>query len=424
MPDNTTPPGTVAAVLPVTPAVGRIVQQAPQVGANITPPSALLALGASTPTALTYDASGLLRAVQGTPGLSSGVGGGSSAAVDAAALTGVNVDAARSGMLNSPVSLQAVPANALGAVQGLLAGQSAATQAASLSGLQVDALNGSVTGLDNPSSAAAVLNATGALQSLTPDQATAAIAALGATDLGATAAGLNVNSSQAPFLDTTGLLLTPGSDSTSQALSGLLTSSLSLANAGFSANLTGAPAVTVGNNQALSDVLASDVNLTTAAAQASAATATVSAAGIAATTVALTPATPVTTTATAVTVPAAAIPLATVPTIAPVAVATPVTPVAPVEAPPPVVTLTPVVPAAPATTVNLNFLVDAAAQAANNIASNPSYAAMAANLYVHAAVARVPAGPGRSAVNVASTDVANLPPPVAGTLGIRAARRI
>jgi hypothetical protein len=343
--------------------------------------------------------------------------------VDAATLTGVNADAARSGSLNASVSLQAVPFNAQAALQNLLAGQDPASQAAAIAALQVDALNQATTSLTVPSTAAAVINATGGLQTLTPDAATAALAGLHSTDLGLVAAGLGVNTASPSLVDTTGLLLAPGSDSTSQALSGVLTSTLSLANAQFSANLAASPGVAVGANQTLGTVLASDVDLSTAAAQAAA-----SASATTAPTFVATP--PVTASAAAVvgavaitpavTVPAATVTTPTAPTagVAPAVTAT-AAPPATVETVAPAATP---VAAATAQTVNLNFLVDAAAQARNTITSNPNYAAMAATLYANAAIFRAMPESGRGAP--AGGGAADLPPPVAATLNIRAARPV
>jgi hypothetical protein len=435
MADSTSATGSVAesnAVIPVSPASGRAAQQATAVGAAIPAPSALLSLGAPIPSALTYDAAGLLRALESSVAARALLSNGANinpSSVDVAALTGVNAGAARSGQLNASVSLQTVPFNAQFAVQNLLAGQDSASRSAAIAALQTDALNQASTSLTSPSTAAAVINASGSLQTLTPDAATAALAGLQGTDLGLAAAGLGVNTATPSFLDTTGLLLAPGSDSTSQALTGLLTSNLSLANVQFSANLTASPAVAVGAAQTLGTVLASNVDLTTAAAQAAASSVTVT---TATTPIVSVPAAAPVTVTSPVIIGAAALPSAAAATATATGAAIPAA-TAPATASTPVIAATaataetvagtaPQVAAATAQAVNLNFLVDVVAQARNTITANPNYAAMAATLYANAAIFR--AMPESSRGAPAGGGAADLPPPVAATLNVRAARPV
>ncbi|HEX5393560.1 MAG TPA: hypothetical protein VFW68_09775 [Rhodocyclaceae bacterium] len=408
-------------VIPVSPVAGRAAQQASSIGASIPTPGALLTLGSSIPSALTYDSAGLLRALTSSSAVSAllGSGAGSTSVVNAAALTGVNSDATGSGQLNAPVSLQTVPLNAQSAVQSLLSGLDSAGQAAAIASLQADALNQAASNLSSSATAAAVINASGSLQTLTPDAVTAALAGLQGTDLGLTAAGLGVNAASSSFLSSTGLLLAPGGDSTSQALSGLLTTSLNLANTQFSANLSASPTV-AGASQTLGNVLASEVNLSAAAARASetaASSATVAAPATAALTTAT--ATPIATLVTltpSVIAPTTPAPTATTATAA--TVATPPTETTNVAA-----TAAATAPAAGQVaavtqTVNQNFLVDAATQARSTITQNPDYAAMAATLYVHAATFRAMPGLIRSGA------LSNVPPPVTATFNIRPLRPV
>lgn len=433
MADSASAVGSVTdgnTVIPVSPVAGRAAQQASAVGAHIPAPGALLTLGAPIPSALTYDAAGLLRALSSSSAVSAllGSGAGDTASVNAAALTGVNSDATGSGQLNGAVSLQTVPFNAQSAVQNLLSGLDSAGQAASLASLQADALNQAASNLSSSSTAAAVINASGGLQTLTPDAATAALAGLQGTDLGLAAASLGVDTVTPAFLDSSGLLLAPGSDSASQALSGLLTSNLDLANAQLSASLNASP-VAAGASQTLGNVLSSEVSLSTAAAQASAAASatvgtaatTTAAATTATAATALPPASLVTITPA---VSTAAAPVAATPTVATpapeVATETTAGAAAPVEAGATNASGAATAAAAPEVAatqnVNLNFLMDAAAQARSTIAENPNYAAMAASLYVQAATFRAMPAPNPAA--------ADLPRPVTEPLNIRPARPV